>query len=121
MNQPVAACLAHHSLHHLVELELLFEQVTTWLAPEGAFVAVDMIGRNGHMRWPETLAIVRDIWTGLPDRLKWDRMFGRLDRWFENWDCSIEGFEGIRAQDILPLLLRGGFRFERFISSPPAD
>jgi SAM-dependent methyltransferase len=117
MNQPVAACMAHHSLHHLVELELLFEQIVTWLPPEGCFVTVDMIGRNGHMRWPETLAIVREIWPYLPDRLKWDEMFQKLDRWFENWDCSIEGFEGVRAQDILPLLIRHGFRFERFFAT----
>ncbi len=117
VGQPVAACMALHSLHHLVELELLFDQIVTWLHPEGAFATVDMIGRNGHMRWPETLAIIRGIWPDLPDRLKWDGMFGRLDRWFENWDCSIEGFEGIRAQDILPLLLRGGFGFERFLAT----
>lgn len=24
---------------------------------------------------------------------------------YENWDCSGEGFEGIRAQDVLPLLM----------------
>jgi len=109
--------MAHHSLHHLVELEQLFDQAAHWLHPEGAFVAMDMIGRNGHMRWPETLAVIRRIWPHLPDRLKWDRMFWRLDRWYENWDCSIEGFEGIRAQDILPALLRGPFRFSHFVAT----
>jgi SAM-dependent methyltransferase len=117
VNKPVAAFMAHHSLHHLVELELLFDQVTRWLHPEGVFVAVDMIGRNGHMRWSETLAVIRQIWPCLPDRLKWDHMFQKLDRWYENWDCSIEGFEGIRAQDILPQLIRKGFRFERFLAT----
>ena len=84
--------------------------------PDGAFVVADMIGRNGHMRWPETLAIVRHIWAQLPDRLKWDRGLNRLDRWYENWDCSVEGFEGVRAQDILPLLL-ARFQFEKFAAT----
>jgi hypothetical protein len=33
---------------------------------------------------------------------------------YENWDCSTEGFEGIRAQDIMPLLLER-FEFELFL------
>ena len=80
--QPVGAFMAHHSLHHIVALETLFGQIVEWLDPEGAFITMDVIGRNGHMRWPETLAIVRQIWPQLPDRLKWDHMFGGLDRWY---------------------------------------
>ena len=117
VTQVVAAFMAHHSLHHLIELESLFDRVVEWLHPEGAFVTMDVIGRNGHMRWPETLAVIRQIWPLLPDRLKWDHMFGTLDRWYENWDCSIEGFEGIRAQDILPALIGGRFKFERFFAT----
>jgi hypothetical protein len=117
LSHPVGAFMAHHSLHHIVALETLFGQIVERLEPEGAFITMDLIGRNGHMRWPETLAIVRHIWSQLPDRLKWDHMFGRLDRWYENWDCSIEGFEGIRAQDILPLLIEFGFGFERFFAT----
>jgi SAM-dependent methyltransferase len=117
LSHPVGAFMAHHSLHHIVALETLFGQIVERLEPEGAFITMDLIGRNGHMRWPETLAIVRHIWSQLPDRLKWDHMFGRHDRWYENWDCSIEGFEGIRAQDILPLLIECGFGFERFFAT----
>ncbi len=32
---------------------------------------------------------------------------------YPDWDCSVEGFEGIRSQDILPLLL-DRFHFEFF-------
>lgn len=111
----VAAFMANHSLHHLVELETIFDQVSDHLHPEGTFTTMDMIGRNGHMRWPETLAIIRELWAGLPDRLKRDHQLSRQDRWFENWDCSTEGFEGVRAQDILPAL-RERFRFEKFLA-----
>jgi SAM-dependent methyltransferase len=117
LTEAVAGFMAHHSLHHLVELEQIFDQVVAWSHPEGAFISADMIGGNGHMRWPETLAVIRRIWPKLPDRLKWDHMFQRLDPWYENWDCSVEGFEGIRAQDILPMLLRKGIRFERFFAT----
>ena len=62
VTQVVAAFMAHHSLHHLIELEASFDQVVGWLHPEGAFVTMDLIGRNGHMRWPETLTVIRQIW-----------------------------------------------------------
>ena len=38
----------------------------------------------------------------------------QLDR-FDNWDCAKEGFEGIRAQDILPLLVER-FSFDVFLA-----
>ena len=103
LNTPVsidgvlAGFMAHHSLHHVVDLESLFDTVFRHLHDRGSFVVADVIGRNGHSRWPETLALVREIWTKLPERLKFDQVYGRTDCWFENRDCSIEGFEGIRA------------------------
>lgn len=35
-------------------------------------------------------------------------------RIYENWDCSVEGFEGVRSQDILPLLV-DRFHFQLFL------
>lgn len=105
--------MANHSLHHLVELERIFDGVANGIEPGGVFVTSDMIGRNGHMRWPETLDVVDRIWAFLPNRQKYNRQLQRLESKFINFDCSGEGFEGIRAQDILPLLLER-FRFKAF-------
>jgi SAM-dependent methyltransferase len=106
-----AAVMANHSLHHLVELEHVFSAVEQCLDDAGLFVTNDMIGRNGHMRWPEVLEIVEGLWSFMPERWKFNHQFDRLDSRFVNWDCSGDGFEGIRAQDILPLLTqRFGFR-----------
>jgi hypothetical protein len=41
----------------------------------------------------------------LNDREKWHAQLKRLDDTFTDHDCSTEGFEGVRAQDILPLIL----------------
>jgi SAM-dependent methyltransferase len=108
------AVMAHHSLHHIVELEHLFAAIDTALAAEGLFVTQDIIGRNGHMRWPESLAAIEHIWRQLPIRFKYNHALRRLEREFDNWDCSTEGFEGIRAQDILPLCV-DRFKFRRFL------
>ena len=106
--------VAFQSLHHFVELELLFDKIHRALHPDGYFLVDDMIGRNGHQRWPEALASVNELWRELPKRHTYNHQLKRFEREYENWDCSTEGFEGIRAQDILPLLVQR-FHFELFI------
>src|SRR5262245_40966171 len=59
------AIVAFQSLHHVVELELLFDKVHRALHPDGYFFADDMIGRNGHQRWPEALKLVHELWREL--------------------------------------------------------
>jgi SAM-dependent methyltransferase len=107
--------MANHTLHHIAELEQLFASTATALRPHGVFVTNDVIGRNGDMRWPEALRIIEQIWAFLPDRLKFNRRLNRLDAQFVNWDCSTEGFEGVRAQDILRLLIQN-FGFTHFFT-----
>ena len=106
--------LANHSLHHIVDLEILFQRIYQSLDDRGFFLTNDMIGRNGHMRWPEALEFVLALWSTLDERHKWNHAANELEPVYENWDSSREGFEGIRAQDILPLLIER-FHFECFI------
>lgn len=106
--------LANNSLHHMVNLEGLFDGIQKSLLPTGTFVTSDMIGRNGHMRWPEALAIVHEFWRELPKKHTYNHLLKRYEKLYENWDCSSGGFEGIRAQDILPLLI-AYFEFDVFV------
>lgn len=104
--------MANQSLHHVTNLEGLFDAIHRAIGEEGVFVTSDMIGRNGHMRWPEALVIVQEFWRELPEEYRYNRQLRRQEEVFDNWDCSMHGFEGIRAQDILPLLVeRFGFDF----------
>lgn len=97
--------LANHSLHHVVELERLFSEVHAGLDPEGVFVVNDMIGRNGHVRWPEAADLVRRVWDVAPPGYRKNPWLHEVEDVYPDIDCSTSGFEGIRAQDILPLLL----------------
>lgn len=110
-----AAILANQSLHHVVKLEGLFAAIEQALDANGRLVTSDMIGRNGHMRWPEALEIVQELWAELPPESRYNVQLRRHEERFENWDCSNEGFEGIRAQDILRLLIER-FDFELFVA-----
>lgn len=100
------AVIANQVLHHVVELEALFAKIAAAMGPDGVFLAADMIGRNGHMRWPEALSVVNALWDTFPDALKYNHVFLETDRAFRNFDCSATGFEGVRSQDILALLVR---------------
>jgi SAM-dependent methyltransferase len=108
------AALACHSLHHVVNLEGLFHGVKSSLRPKGVFLISDMIGRNGHKRWPEALEIVQEFWRKLPPSYRFHRLLQCYDEAFEDRDCSVEGFEGVRSQDILPLLI-DRFHFQMFV------
>ena len=106
--------IANQCLHHVLKLEHLFFAIHSSLDTSGVFLVSDMIGRNGHMRWPEALRLLQPIWNGLPDRLKYNQLMRRFEPNYINHDCSDTGFEGIRAQDILPLLTKQ-FNFDLFI------
>lgn len=101
---PLAGVLAFQTLHHLVALEALMEAIDARLHPEGSFVVADMIGRNGHMRWPEVRPLIQRLWAMLPAGKCWDHGLSRPARFFQDWDCSVDGFEGVRAQEILGLV-----------------
>ncbi len=106
--------IANQCLHHVLKLKHLLSAIHSSLDYNGVFLVSDMIGRNGHMRWPEALRLLQPIWNALPDRLKYNQLMRRFESRFINHDCSGTGFEGIRAQDILPLLNKK-FNFDLFI------
>jgi hypothetical protein len=95
-------------------LENLFDEIVKCLLPNALFVTNDVIGRNGHMRWPEALEIINSMWRFLPDRYKYNHLMKRFESTYENWDCSQQGFEGIRAQDILGVMIEA-LNFVRFL------
>ncbi len=106
--------IANQSLHHVLELEHLFDSIYKGLKKEGLFLTSDMIGRNGHMRWDEALKALKPLWDELPKKYKYNQVLRRQENRYINHDCSTRGFEGIRAQDILSLLVER-FNFELFV------
>ncbi len=105
--------IANQVLHHVQELEHLLSSIRAALADDGRLLTSDMIGRNGHLRWPEARAALEPFWTELPQAYKRNHLRHRIDDEFRDRDCSLDSFEGIRAQEILPLLVEN-FEFELF-------
>lgn len=96
--------VANQSLHHVVELEALFAEVVRAMREDGRFLTSDMIGRNGHLRWPSARAVLDQVWPLLRDWQRFNWKVGRFEWEFLDWDCSTDGFEGVRAQDIVAVM-----------------
>jgi ubiquinone/menaquinone biosynthesis C-methylase UbiE len=97
----------HASLHHVLELERLASQIKKTLRKKGKLITVDVCTRNGYLMWPETKAIVQDIFRTLPMPFRINHTaYGRprLDKEIWEMDLSIERMECIRSQDIIPVL-----------------
>ncbi|GHV77338.1 hypothetical protein AGMMS49942_21590 [Spirochaetia bacterium] len=114
LEQKYDIIIANHSLHHFAELEHIFKQVNNAMFEKSYFIINDMIGGNGHMSWDNTFELQEKIWEMLPKELKFNHQFNIYTPKLIQWDCSRDGFEGIRAQDILPLL-DSNFDFSWFI------
>lgn len=113
-SQTYQCIIANQALHHVLDLEHLFDSIQRAMTASGLFLSSDMIGRNGHQRWPEARAILEEYWATLPRSKKYNRHLNRVENEYKDWDCSVFGFEGIRAQDVLPLLV-DRFGFEVFL------
>jgi len=69
-DEKYSTVIAKDTLHHVLELEHLFDSIHAALEDNGVSVTTDMIGRNGHMRWPETLELIQGILKFIPDHYK---------------------------------------------------
>lgn len=97
----------HASLHHVIELERLLEQVRRTLRPGGELIVMDVIARPGYRMWPKTRATVRSIWRTLPARYRLNHTAyeeKRVDRRIWEGDTRRFGMECIRGAEIVPLL-----------------
>lgn len=94
-------------LHHVVEIEHVLQTVTELLVPNGEFWIIgEAIGRNGNQLWPEALDEANRIFSLLPERFRRNAFTRKVDSTVPETDFSVNSFEGIRSEEIEPLLLR---------------
>jgi len=107
--------IVNQFFHHVEKLEDFCAGLQKALSADGVLLTSDIIGRNGHMLWPDVEAEVRRFWAELPDAQRMDRYFGKVQRDYRPMDHSAYSNEGIRAQDIVACLL-DNFDFEVFFT-----
>ena len=99
----------HASLHHVIELERLAQEIRRTLRPGGVLITVDVITRNGYLMWPETRTVVETIWNTLPERFRLNHTAysePRIDDEIWEADTSVSGMECAQSEEILPVLQR---------------
>lgn len=95
----------HASLHHVLELERLVDQIRRTLKRGGELITVDVITRNGYRMWPETREVAAPFFRTLQERFRLNHTAyekPRVDR--EIWDSDAGRMECIRSEDILRVL-----------------
>jgi SAM-dependent methyltransferase len=99
--------VAYAAMHHFIELDHITKEIGKALKNDGIFITVDIPTRNGYLMWEETLEVVNDIFKILPPKFKLDHAHSATPTYVEeitNMDYSLNSFECIRSEDILPNL-----------------
>ena len=87
---------AHAAVHHVINLEHLFAEIAGGLSPRGLFHLVEVVGENRRLIWDRNQDLANSLLDALPRDVVGE---ARLDVPYDE-----EGMEGIRQEDILPLL-----------------
>jgi ubiquinone/menaquinone biosynthesis C-methylase UbiE len=95
------------SLHHFIMLEEVLQKIHGGLAEGGEFLVIgEWIGRNGLQIYPETEALANKMFAELPERLRRSAYTGQVDKRLPNIDHSVNSFEAVRSEEILPAVLK---------------
>jgi SAM-dependent methyltransferase len=95
------------ALHHVVELESLVDAIGAGLDDGGEFWSVgEYVGRTGARLWEDSYEAADAIFRGLPEQFRRNhtKRGAPVDPHLSNVDCSLNTFEGVRSEDILPVL-----------------
>lgn len=111
--EPVDVLVVNQFFHHVESLETFCASLRASLAPHGVLATSDVVGRNGHVPWPDVDALVQQHWSRLPPAQRYDRYHDAVRDRYEAVDHAAYSNEGVRAQDVVACLL-ADFDFERF-------
>jgi SAM-dependent methyltransferase len=113
---PFDAVIANDVLHHITGLEPLYTRIHGALARGGKLVFNEYVGPNRFQYSDAHMEVVNRYLRVLPDRLRWDPIFGRTLRKRERVDAKQlvidDPTEAVRSEDVLPLA-RKFFRVEK--------
>lgn len=107
--------IVNQFLHNVQTLETLVRSLAASMQPDGVLLGTDVIGRNGHLLWPDAAALVESIWEQLPEAKRMDRHFGRVQASYRPIDHAACANQGVRAQDVVEALSEV-FDFELFFT-----
>jgi SAM-dependent methyltransferase len=87
---------AHAAIHHVINLEHLFEQIANGLSPTGILRIVEVVGKNRKLIWDRNERYANALLGLMPEELTHGIHLAVHE--------DPDGMEGIRQEDIFPLL-----------------
>ncbi|HMF09183.1 MAG TPA: class I SAM-dependent methyltransferase [Thermoanaerobaculia bacterium] len=113
---PYDAVFANDVLHHITNLEDLYERILQSLAPEGKFIFSEYVGPNRFQFSDQRMDLVNRYLRLLPDRLRHDPSRGSATTKKERPDADQvvreDPTEAVRSEEVVPLVRRY-FRTEK--------
>lgn len=107
--------IVNQFFHHVEALETFCANLAGLLHDDGVLLSSDVVGRNGHLLWPDVAKEVDGLWQRLSDDQKRDRGDGRIKQTYQQVDHAAYSNEGVRAQDVVACLLQR-FEFDVFLT-----
>jgi ubiquinone/menaquinone biosynthesis C-methylase UbiE len=97
--------LVRSSLHHFIEFEHIFLEVSKALKTNGKFLVMgEVIGKNGHVLYYQTREKIQRIMDVLPEKYRYNHNTKKIDVSYPNIDYSLNTFEGIRCEEIYSII-----------------
>lgn len=101
------------ALHHIVELERFMKFCHGSLNKDGEFWNIgEYVGRNGNRLWPGAREEANKLFHHLPEQYRVNHHTHQIDFEVPDNDYSVGCFEGIRSEDIEPILDRWFLPFD---------
>jgi SAM-dependent methyltransferase len=112
---PYDVLVVNQFFHHVAGLEGFCAALSRLLAPDGVLLSSDVVGRNGHLPWPDVEAQVQAFWRELTPAQTVDGSDGKRKDRYPPVDHAAYSNEGVRTQDVVACLAQA-FDFEVFLT-----
>jgi SAM-dependent methyltransferase len=107
---PFDVVIANDVLHHITNLERIYERIAAALTPDGRLVFNEFVGPNRFQYSDERVKIINRYFRKLPSRLRRDPVKGGVVRRWARVEreqlIAQDPTEAVRSEEVLPLARR---------------
>jgi SAM-dependent methyltransferase len=107
LDGPYGAIFANDVLHHITDLEGIYERIHGALAPEGKFLFSEYVGPNRFQYTDDRMDLVNRYFRLIPDQLRRSHVTGEIlwkrERLSAQQVAREDPTEAVRSEEVMPL------------------
>ena len=107
LDGPYGAIFANDVLHHITDLEGIYERIHDALAPDGKFLFCEYVGPNRFQYTDDRMDLINRYFRLVPDHLRRSHVTGQIlwrrERLSAEQVAKEDPTEAVRSEDVLPL------------------